>query len=119
MGERDERPTFDTTVDWSFLERVVGVAERRFPALMELGVQTAWVGLYEMTPDHQPFLGALDELAGLSCACGFSGHGFQMAPAVGRLLTDQLLRGSAELDLAPFSPRRRLTGAWRGERNVV
>ncbi|MGH7911364.1 MAG: NAD(P)/FAD-dependent oxidoreductase [Candidatus Dormibacteraceae bacterium] len=119
MGERDERPTFDQHVDPTFLERVVGVAERRLPPLLDLGIQTSWVGLYEMTPDHQPFLGPVEEVEGFWCACGFSGHGFQMAPAVGNLLTQLLLDGRSDLDLAPFSPQRRRTGAWRAEQNVI
>ncbi|MBO0707757.1 MAG: FAD-binding oxidoreductase, partial [Candidatus Dormibacteraeota bacterium] len=68
---------------------------------------------------HQPFLGPLEEVEGLWCACGFSGHGFQMAPAVGHLLTQMILEGRSDLDLMPFSPRRRRTGAWSAEQNVV
>ncbi|MBO0745440.1 MAG: FAD-binding oxidoreductase, partial [Candidatus Dormibacteraeota bacterium] len=119
MGERDERPTFEQRVDPGFLEKVAAVAERRLPLLLDLGIRTSWVGLYEVTPDHQPFLGPLEEVEGLWCACGFSGHGFQMAPAVGHLLTQMILEGRSDLDLMPFSPRRRSTGAWSAEQNVV
>ena len=119
MGERDERPTFEQRVDPGFLEKVAAVAEARLPLLLDLGIRTSWVGLYEVTPDHQPFLGPLDEVEGLWCACGFSGHGFQMAPAVGHLLTQWILEGGSDLDLGPFSPGRRQTGAWTAEQNVV
>ncbi|HYZ00548.1 MAG TPA: FAD-binding oxidoreductase [Candidatus Binatia bacterium] len=119
MGERDERPSFRTDVDWSFLEKMEPVVSHRFPALLELGIQTAWVGLYETTPDHQPFLGPVDEVDGFWCACGFSGHGFQMAPAVGALLGELLVDGRTWLDLSPFSPDRRRAGAWQPEANVV
>jgi sarcosine oxidase subunit beta len=119
MGERDERSSFRTDVDWSFLEKVEPVASRRVPTLLELGIQTAWVGLYETTPDHQPFLGPVEEVDGFWCACGFSGHGFQMAPAVGALLGELIVDGRATLDLGPFSPGRRRHGAWLPEANVV
>jgi sarcosine oxidase, subunit beta len=119
MGERDERPSFRTDVDWSFLEKMEPVVSRRFPTLLDLGIQTAWVGLYETTPDHQPFLGPVEEVEGFWCACGFSGHGFQMAPAVGSLLSELLVDGRSQLDLAPFSPDRRRLGAWEPEANVV
>jgi sarcosine oxidase, subunit beta len=119
MGERDERPTFEQRVDPAFLEKVGAVAERRLPLLLDLGIRTSWVGLYETTPDHQPFLGPVDEVEGVWCACGFSGHGFQMAPAVGHLLTQLILEGRSDLDLTPFSPQRRRTGAWTAEQNVV
>jgi len=42
-----------------------------------------------------------------------------MAPAVGHLLTQLILDGRSDLDLSPFSPRRRQTGAWSAEQNVV
>jgi sarcosine oxidase subunit beta len=119
MGERDESPTFATEVDWGFLEKVERVASHRVPPLLEVGIKTAWVGLYETTPDHQPFLGPVGEVAGFWCACGFSGHGFQQAPAVGRLLGQLLLDGRSEIDIAQFSPRRVLSGGWQPEHNVV
>jgi glycine/D-amino acid oxidase-like deaminating enzyme len=119
MGERDEVSTFATVVDWGFLEKVERVAARRVPALLDAGIRTGWVGLYESTPDHQPFLGTVDEAPGLWCACGFSGHGFQMAPAVGRLLAQLLLDGRSEIDIDQFSPRRVLSGLWQPEHNVV
>ena len=43
-------------------------------------------GVYDVTPDHQPILGAVDD--GLFVAAGFSGHGFMIAPAVGRIVAD-------------------------------
>lgn len=119
MGERDEVPTFEQRVDPTFLEKVGAVAERRLPSLLDLGIRTSWVGLYETTPDHQPFLGPVEEVEGLWCACGFSGHGFQMAPAVGHLLTQLILDGHSDLDVSPFSPARRRSGAWSAERNVI
>lgn len=47
-------------------------------------------GFYDVTPDHQPILGAVGGHEGLWVAAGFSGHGFMMAPAVGRRLADAI-----------------------------
>ncbi len=47
-------------------------------------------GFYDVTPDHQPILGTVGEHEGLWLAAGFSGHGFMMAPAVGRRLADAI-----------------------------
>jgi sarcosine oxidase subunit beta len=47
-------------------------------------------GFYDVTPDHQPILGPVGEHEGLWLAAGFSGHGFMMAPAVGRRLADAI-----------------------------
>ncbi|HZP73499.1 MAG TPA: FAD-dependent oxidoreductase [Gaiellaceae bacterium] len=43
-------------------------------------------GVYDVSPDHQPILGPV--APGLHVACGFSGHGFMIAPAVARIVTD-------------------------------
>jgi sarcosine oxidase subunit beta len=45
-------------------------------------------GVYDVTPDHQPVLGPIAERPGLFVACGFSGHGFMIAPAVARITAD-------------------------------
>lgn len=119
MGDPDESPSFDTEVDWDFLDRVGEVANVRAPALLSAGLRTAWVGLYEVTPDHQPILGPVEEVHGLWCACGFSGHGFQMAPAVGRVLSRQMTEGHTDLELGAFSYHRFSDASHRPEFNVV
>ena len=62
MGDPSERPGFDLTVKWDFLPEVTEVAARRLPALVDAAVTHAWAGLYEMTPDHNPVIGALGHL---------------------------------------------------------
>lgn len=111
IGDADEQPTFDLGVDWSVLERVEGVARRRVPELLNAGIRTAWAGLYEVTPDHNPFLGALPDPSGLWCACGFSGHGFQQAPAVGLALSQMITGAPVAVDLSAFSPTRDLAAS--------
>ncbi len=119
MGLRDETPSFDTEVDWAVLEAMADIVERRAPALGNAGVRTAWAGLYEMTPDHQPILGPVDDLDGFWCACGFSGHGFQQAPAVGHLLARCFVGEQPEVPLDAFAHRRFTTGVVEPELNVV
>jgi sarcosine oxidase subunit beta len=119
MGDRDEAPTFDTTVQWDFLERVTPVAARRLPSLSDAPIARAWAGLYEMTPDASPIIGA-SALDGFWVIAGFSGHGFQHAPAAGRVLAD-LMTGNdvAPLDLTPFAANRFTGSQPGGERYVV
>jgi sarcosine oxidase subunit beta len=119
MGLPDERPTFDTEVDWRVLDSITEVIERRAPLLATAGIQSAWAGLYEVTPDHQPILGPVDEVPGFWCACGFSGHGFQQAPAVGHLLAQWFKGDRPDVPLDIFSHRRFSTGGVEPERNVV
>jgi sarcosine oxidase subunit beta len=120
MGDRQETPAFDTTVQWDFLPQVIDVAVTRLPALAEASISHAWAGLYEMSPDGNPILGAATGVDGLYLINGFSGHGFQHSPAAGRILADVITGRDPEFDLAPFAAARfsRL-GVEAGERYVV
>jgi sarcosine oxidase subunit beta len=117
MSDPATPPGDDTSVDWSFLDRITGVAERRWPPLLDARVKSAWAGLYENTPDFQPLIGPLQP--GLWIAAGFSGHGFMMAPVIGRWLASWMTSGAPTPDLAAFAPDRFAAGALRPERNVV
>ncbi len=118
MGDPTEQPGFDTTVKWDFLPAVTDVAVRRLPALGDASVTHAWAGLYEMTPDHNPVIGTLG-IDGLYAISGFSGHGFQHAPAAGRLLADYMLGRDPHFDLSPFAFGRFASAASGGEHHVV
>ena len=86
MGDPREAPTFDTTVQWDFLPQVIDVAVTRLPALASASISHAWAGLYEMSPDGNPIIGATP-VDGFYVISGFSGHGFQHSPAAGRILS--------------------------------
>lgn len=80
---------------------------RRLPALGAAELIEGWAGLYEMTPDHNPLIGAHPDAAGFYLANGFSGHGLMMAPAVGEAMAELLTTGaSTRIDIAPFDPTR-------------
>jgi sarcosine oxidase subunit beta len=119
MGDPAEPFGFDLTVRWDFLPEVTEVAITRLPALGEAAVTHAWAGLYEMTPDHNPIIGAAAEVEGFYTIAGFSGHGFMHAPAAGRVLADVIVGRNPKLDLAPFAHQRFAAGRAGGERNVV
>jgi sarcosine oxidase subunit beta len=119
MADPDEKPGFDITVRWDFLPRVTEVAMRRLPALGDASISHAWAGLYEMTPDHNPIIGLSTDVEGFYTIAGFSGHGFQHAPAAGRILADLIAGRDPKFNLAPFSLDRFTTKSPRGEQNVV
>jgi sarcosine oxidase subunit beta len=75
----------------------------RFP-IMEHGLAMGgYAGVYDVTPDHQPVLGAIPEYEGLYADFGWSGHGFKHSPVIGDILSDVVLHGqSADFDLTPF-----------------
>ena len=119
MGDPQERPTFDLTVQWDFLERVTPVATRRLPALADAPIARAWAGLYEMTPDANPIIGPAQAVDGFFTIAGFSGHGFQHSPAAGRILADVMTGRDPKFDLSPFALARFTATAAGGERYVV
>ena len=94
-------------VDWEFLPDVLRVAAHRIPMLDGVRVETAWAGLVEMSPDHVGIIGGVPEVAGFVCANGLSGHGFMLAPAVGRIVAGLILDGDMPArDHAVLSPMR-------------
>jgi len=122
MGDPHETPTFDTTVQWDFLPQVIDVAVTRLPALADASISHAWAGLYEMSPDGNPIVGAAAGVEGLYLINGFSGHGFQHSPAAGRILADVITGRDPKFDLTPFAAGRfaaPVSGAASGERYVV
>jgi sarcosine oxidase subunit beta len=120
MGSPNERPGFDLTPDESFVaEELLPTALRVFPPLERAGIEHTWVGLYEMTPDRHPIIGEAP-VRGLFLANGFSGHGFQHAPVVGRLLAELVVEGRARtVDIASLSLDRFERGALVREGHVV
>jgi sarcosine oxidase subunit beta len=100
-------------------EELLPTATRVFPPLEEAGIRSTWVGLYEMTPDRHPIVGS-SGVEGFYLANGFSGHGFQHAPIVGKLLTELIVDGAAiTVDIAELSLDRFARGDVEIERNVV
>jgi glycine/D-amino acid oxidase-like deaminating enzyme len=91
------------------LDHVVTLGQevaRRLPAFAEAGLAASWTGVYDVTPDWNPVLGAVPGIDGLLVAYGFSGHGFKLSPIVGRLLAQAALGLPTDLDLAPYALTR-------------
>lgn len=119
MSDRDEPSSFNTHVDWSFLERLSEVAVKRTPILEKAEIVRGWGGLYTITPDDNPIIGELPEAEGFFCAIGFSGHGFQHGPSVGRIMSELILDGKTAFDLTPFAHDRFGKMKETGEKRVV
>lgn len=119
MSDQDEPPSFSTNVDYCFLERVIDAAVARAPILEHAEIMRGWGGLYDITPDDNPIIGRLSGVEGLYCAIGFSGHGFQQGPTVGRVLSELILDGQTEFDLSPFAHDRFGQGRGKAETRVV
>ncbi len=101
------------------LEELAEPAAKRLPALAELPVQSSWWGYYELSPDWNALVGETAEPAGFFYATGFSGHGFQQAPAVGEHVAELITGRTPTLDLSPFDVARFARGLSRPETFVV
>jgi sarcosine oxidase, subunit beta len=75
------------------------------PAVGQQKIVRRWCGLEAQAIDEIPFIGPAPRLDGLTLATGFSGHGFAIAPAVGRAVADQLA-GRPAPELAGLDPSR-------------
>jgi sarcosine oxidase subunit beta len=120
MGGRDEQPSFSLAVDHRFIEEeLLPTAIRVFPPIEQAGIANTWAGLYEMTPDRHPIIGEAP-VPGFFLANGFSGHGFQHAPVVGKLLAELIVDGVARtVDVSPLGLDRFERGDVVVESHVV
>lgn len=104
MSKLDQPPGFDLTVDQEWMFEVIEHGIHRAPVFEEARIMRSWAGLYCITPDSQPIMGAIPGLEGFVCAVGFSGHGFMLAPATGLTLAEIILDGAPQtFDISEFS----------------
>ncbi|WP_232701394.1 NAD(P)/FAD-dependent oxidoreductase [Halobacterium wangiae] len=81
-------------------------------------IKRGWAGLYAVTPDHHPIVE--ETIPGFVTAAGFSGHGFQHAPATGQLVAELCVDGEPSLtDISELTSDRFETGDDLVERNVA
>jgi sarcosine oxidase, subunit beta len=70
-----------------FIELTIDKVGTRLPGLENPSIASTYAGCYDVTPDFNPVI-SRTPIDGLITAAGFSGHGFKIAPAVGRLIAD-------------------------------
>ena len=119
MADPAQPPGLDAPRDPEWLEKVFGVAERRAPALCDVGIAGGWSGFYEATPDHNALIGEWDGCSRFIYATGFSGHGFLQGPAVGEIVRDLVLERTPFVDVASLAVERFSTGRLRPEHNII
>jgi len=110
-GETIEAPdTEQADVPLDHVVELGAQVAHRLPAFAEAGLAASWTGVYDVTPDWNPVLGALPGVDGIDIAYGFSGHGFKLSPIVGRLMAQHALGVPTDLPLAPYALERFSTG---------
>ena len=107
LGGPTGNKSFNQHVDFDAEEWTAKKSIQRIPVLERAKIIRGWVGHYEMTPDHHAVIGAFPELRNFICAAGFSGHGFQHAPATGMVVAELIANDKAETeDIYPLRPTR-------------
>jgi len=98
---------FDFSWDQDRFELLWGELYELAPMFESLKLMRGWAGLYAVNlMDGNAILGEWPELKGLYLANGFSGHGLQQGPAVGRYMTELILKKEQTMDLSIFAPER-------------
>jgi len=83
-------------------DRALAAARRAFPVFAKAEIAQRWAGYIDVTPDAVPVISAIDRVPGFFMASGFSGHGFGIAPAAGRLMADLVTGRTPLVDPAAF-----------------
>jgi sarcosine oxidase subunit beta len=103
----------------AFLGKYARSLTRACPILGAVKVLRQWSGCYDLTPDANPIVGEVDEVAGFIQASGFMGHGFMMAPVVGHLLAQSIDEGRVHPMFEQWNLRRFREGKLLSEGMII
>lgn len=93
-------------VDVGRLARSAAAALALFPSVGPVRIVRSWAGLEAKTSDNMAIAGLSPSSPGLLHLFGFSGHGFQLVPALGLAAAQLLLDGRSSVDLSGLTPQR-------------
>ena len=108
MGRSNPKATHDHDISssWQFLDEMAKTVCHILPKVGELRVVRQWGGSYNMSPDRQPIISDTPDLEGFYMACGFSGHGFMLAPMTGLLLSQMMMKETPSMPMDALNIRR-------------
>jgi sarcosine oxidase subunit beta len=91
VGNAYVPPGLDQDSSFGFLGKYARSLTRACPVLGKVKVLRQWAGCYDLTPDQNPIVGEVDDVDDFYQASGFMGHGFMMAPVVGKLIAQYMI----------------------------
>jgi glycine/D-amino acid oxidase-like deaminating enzyme len=101
---RDPKP------DMSLVNSALAALIEANPELKGIAIAEAWGGTIDCTPDTIPVISSVDALPGFFLATGFSGHGFGIGPAAGKLAAEIVAGDTPFMDPAAYSHERLIDG---------
>jgi sarcosine oxidase subunit beta len=119
VGNEYVPPGLDHQNSYAFLGKYARSLVRACPILAQVKVLRQWAGCYDLTPDANPIVGPVDEVRDFHQASGFMGHGFMMAPVVGKLLAQLISDGSSAPVLEPWRLGRFKAGKLLSEGMII
>jgi sarcosine oxidase, subunit beta len=105
-GPKDNFPSFNINVNYDAMVEVAENSIYRVPIMEKAQINRGWAGSYEISPDNHAILGEFPGVKGFFLANGFSGHGFQHSPAVGKVMAELLLGEKPFIDISCLSIER-------------
>lgn len=101
-----EEPGYNTEASLDYIQHVSEIMQRYIPRLSNVNILRHWGGFFDVTPDALPILGEVDELEGLILACGCSAHGFCFSQAMGKFVTDLIVKREKSSIMGSFNLSR-------------
>ncbi|NNJ96987.1 MAG: FAD-binding oxidoreductase [Gammaproteobacteria bacterium] len=95
-----------TEMNWAKLAVSAQTVMALFPQLKNVRIVRTWAGIEAFMPDHLPVISRSSTSPHAYHAFGFSAHGFQMSPIVGKILSQLILDDQTELPIEPFDIKR-------------
>lgn len=100
-GNPNEKKDTSFESSWEFLLEVSRRVLAKMPCLSGVRVVRQWTGPYDITPDQQAIVGATP-VEGFYLDCGWSGHGLQFAPSIGRIMSEIVVGKDPFIDVSVF-----------------
>jgi len=95
-----------TEIDFTELKTSAKTVTELFPHMGNVRIVRTWAGIEGFMPDNIPVISPSVKVSNLFHAFGFSAHGFQLSPIVGRIISEMVLDGKTDLPIESFHIQR-------------
>lgn len=95
-----------TEIDWQTMISCANTVLAFFPQLEDVRIVRAWAGIEAIMPDHIPVIDKSQNYPNAYHAFGFSAHGYQLSPVIGRIMAELIIDGHSDFPLQHFRINR-------------